>query len=283
MLFFSQGGHNILIPNPRPLDNLEKAFQKFDVNWITGVDTLFAGLLQQDWFIQNPPRLKLAISGGTALRQSTAQAWKNKISTIVEGYGMTESSCFVSVNPPLDHSPIGSVGLPLPASELKIVDEHGQVLALGQAGELWVKGPHIIEQYLNRPEENETSFKDGWFKTGDIATMDEHGFLRIVDRKKDLIIVSGFNVYPNEVEEAIAYHPDVIEVAVIGCPDEVTGESVKAFVVTRNKNLSQQEVITFSRKTLTNYKVPKHIEFREQLPKSPVGKILRAQLRNEIA
>ncbi len=283
LLFFSQGGHNILIPNPRPLDNLEKAFQKFDVNWITGVDTLFAGLLQQDWFIQNPPRLKLAISGGTALRQSTAQAWKNKISTIVEGYGMTESSCFVSVNPPLDHSPIGSVGLPLPASELKIVDEHGQVLALGQAGELWVKGPHIIEQYLNRPEENETSFKDGWFKTGDIATMDEHGFLRIVDRKKDLIIVSGFNVYPNEVEEAIAYHPDVIEVAVIGCPDEVTGESVKAFVVTRNKNLSQQEVITFSRKTLTNYKVPKHIEFREQLPKSPVGKILRAQLRNEIA
>ena len=189
----------------------------------------------------------------------------------------------MSVNPPLDHSPIGSVGLPLPASELKIVDEHGQVLALGQAGELWVKGPHIIEQYLNRPEENETSFKDGWFKTGDIATMDEHGFLRIVDRKKDLIIVSGFNVYPNEVEEAIAYHPDVIEVAVIGCPDEVTGESVKAFVVTRNKNLSQQEVITFSRKTLTNYKVPKHIEFREQLPKSPVGKILRAQLRNEIA
>ncbi|MFC2995934.1 AMP-binding protein [Acinetobacter sichuanensis] len=282
LLFFSQGGHNILIPNPRPLENLEKAFQKFDVNWITGVDTLFAGLLQQEWFIQHPPRLKLAISGGTSLRQSTAQAWKKQISTIVEGYGMTESSCFVSVNPPLDHPLIGSVGLPLPASELKIVDEHGKTLGVGQAGELWVKGPHIIEQYLNRPEENETSFDNGWFKTGDIATMDAQGFLTIVDRKKDLIIVSGFNVYPNEVEDVISGHPEVIEVAVIGCPDEASGESVRAFVVTKNKNLTQQELIAFCRKSLTNYKVPKQIEFREQLPKSAVGKILRAQLRHEM-
>lgn len=281
LLFFSQGGHNILIPNPRPLDNLEKVFQKFDVKWITGVDTLFAGLLQQEWFVQNPPQLKLAISGGTSLRQSTAEAWKSKVSIIVEGYGMTESSCFVSVNLPLNHSPIDSVGLPLPASDVQIVDLDGNVVPLEQPGELWVKGPHIIEQYLNWPEESANSFQDGWFKTGDIATMDQHGFLRIVDRKKDLIIVSGFNVYPNEVEEAIAYHPDVLEVAVIGCPDDVTGESVKAYVVSKNKKLSQQDLIEFSRKSLTNYKVPKKIEFRDQLPKSPVGKILRAQLRND--
>ena len=262
---------------------MAQAFQKFDVKWITGVDTLFAGLLQQEWFMKKPPNLKLALSGGATLRQSTAEAWKAKVSDIVEGYGMTESCCFVSVNPPLENPQIASVGLPLPGSWVQIVDLNGQVVSTGQAGELWVKGPHIIAQYLNRPEDSVSSFDDGWFKTGDIATMDEQGFLRIVDRKKDLIIVSGFNVYPNEVEEAIAHHPDVVEVAVIGCPDDMTGELVKAFVVSKNKNLSQQELIEFSRRSLTNYKIPRQIEFREQLPKSPVGKILRAQLRTETA
>ena len=280
LLFFKLGGCNVLVPNPRPLSNLKPAFAQFKIGWMTGVDTLYAGLLAEPWFTEQPLHLKYVVSGGTALRPSTATQWQQRICPILEGYGLTETSCFVSLNPPNDQLKLGYVGLPLPACEVRIVGENGQDLAFGEAGELAVRGPHVISEYLNQPEESQASLRDGWFFTGDMAVMDAQGFLQIVDRKKDIILVSGFNVYPNEVEGVIAQHPDVIEVAVIGRPDASTGEAVCAYICSRNANLTATEVIDYCRKQLTGYKVPKHIEFREQLPKSPVGKILRAQLRN---
>lgn len=281
LLFFRRGGHNLLIPNPRPLSNLAAAFKKFPVRWMTGVDTLYAGLLAQPWFKSNAPKLKLAVSGGAALRPSTAEAWQESISPIVEGYGLTESSCFVAFNPPGDAARLGTVGLPLPGSEVRIVDEAGQVLPLGRPGELIVRGPHIIEQYLNRPNETAEAIVNGWFHTGDIAEMDSDGYVRIVDRKKDMILVSGFNVYPNEIEAVIAEHPDVAEVAVVGVPDQVTGEAIRAFVAPRASSLNGDDIIRHCRERLTGYKVPKQIVIREQLPKSNIGKILRAELRSQ--
>lgn len=279
LLMFHKGAQNILIPNPRPLSNLKKAFEKFSVRWMTGVDTLYAGLLQQDWFRNNPPPLKVAISGGTSLRPSTAIDWEKAISPIVEGYGMTESCCMISINPPSDNKKLGSIGIALPSLALKIMDESGYEVELGEAGELWVKGENMIEQYLNNPLETQNSIVDGWFKTGDIAVMDQDGFLKIVDRKKDLIIVSGFNVYPNEIEDVLAQHPDIIEAAVIGIADDTTGEAVKAYIVAQHDQLSNEQIKAFCKQSLTNYKIPKHIEFRSELPKSPIGKVLRAKLR----
>lgn len=247
---------------------------------MTGVDTLYAGLLAEPWFTEQPLHLKYVVSGGTALRPSTAKQWQQRICPILEGYGLTETSCFVSLNPPLGQVRLGYVGLPLPACEVRIVAEDGQDLPFGEAGELAVRGPHVINEYLNQPEESQASLRNGWFFTGDMAVMDENGFLQIVDRKKDIVLVSGFNVYPNEVEGVIALHPDVIEVAVIGRPDDNSGEAVCAYICSRNANLTAEEIIDYCRKQLTGYKVPKYIEFREQLPKSPVGKILRAQLRD---
>src|SRR5690554_1520616 len=280
LLFFKLGACNVLVPNPRPLSNLKPAFAQFKIGWMTGVDTLYAGLLAEPWFTEKPLHLKYVVSGGTALRSSTATQWQQRICPILEGYGLTETSCFVSLNPPTDQVLLGCVGLPLPACEVRIVAEDGQDLPFGEAGELAVRGPHVINEYLNQPEESQASLRDGWFFTGDMAVMDENGFLQIVDRKKDIVLVSGFNVYPNEVEGVIALHPDVIEVAVIGRPDDSTGEAVCAYICSRNANLTASEIIDYCRKQLTGYKVPKHIEFREQLPKSPVGKILRAQLRD---
>ncbi|MGL4318158.1 MAG: long-chain-fatty-acid--CoA ligase [Pseudomonas sp.] len=279
LLFFRRGGRNLLIPNPRPLANAFPAFDKFPVRWMTGVDTLYAGLLAEPWLQANPPKLKLAVSGGTSLRQVTAERWRTQVGQILEGYGLTETSCFVSFNPPGAAVRPGTVGLPMPGSEVRIADAEGAELEPGTAGELLVRGPHIIERYLNRPEETRDAFVDGWFRTGDIAVMDEDGYIRIVDRKKDLILVSGFNVYPNEVEDVIAEHPDVGEVAVIGVADGATGEAVCAFVALRRPGLDGEALIRHCRERLTAYKVPKRIEFREQLPKSPIGKILRAELR----
>jgi long-chain acyl-CoA synthetase len=280
LLFFKLGACNVLVPNPRPLSNLKPAFAQFKIGWMTGVDTLYAGLLAEPWFTEKPLHLKYVVSGGTALRSSTATQWQQRICPILEGYGLTETSCFVSLNPPTDQVLLGCVGLPLPACEVRIVAEDGQDLPFGEAGELAVRGPHVINEYLNQPEESQASLRDGWFFTGDMAVMDENGFLQIVDRKKDIVLVSGFNVYPNEVEGVIALHPDVIEVAVIGRPDDNSGEAVCAYICSRNANLTATEIIDYCRKQLTGYKVPKYIEFREQLPKSPVGKILRAQLRD---
>lgn len=280
LLFFGRAGHNLLVPNPRPLANTRPVFEKFPVRWMTGVDTLYAGLLAEPWFQANPPALKLAVSGGTALRPVTGERWRALVGQILEGYGLTESSCFVAFNPPGPKERHGTVGLPLPGLEVRIADADGQALASGTLGELLVRGPNIIEHYLNRPDETREAFVDGWFRTGDIAVMDEDGYIRIVDRKKDMVLVSGFNVYPNEVEAVIAEHPDVMEVAVIGVPDENTGEAVCAFVALHRPGLDGEAIIRHCRERLTAYKVPKRIEFREQLPKSPIGKILRAQLRS---
>ncbi len=281
LLLFLRGGRNLLVPNPRPLSNAAAVFEKFDVRWITGVDTLFAGLLAEPWLQAKPPALKLAISGGTSLRPATAERWQAKVGLIVEGYGLTETCCFVSFNPPSAASRLGTVGLPMPGCQVRIVDAQGGDLAPGAPGELLVRGPHVIQRYLNRPQETDEALVDGWFHTGDVAVMDEQGYLRIVDRKKDMILVSGFNVYPNEVEDAIAEHSDVSEVAVVGVPDAQSGEAIKAFITLHQSGLDAAGIISHCRERLTAYKVPKQIVFREQLPKSPVGKILRAQLRME--
>ncbi|WP_339460041.1 AMP-binding protein [Pseudomonas sp. EA_105y_Pfl2_R69] len=281
LLFFRRGGRNLLVPSPRPLSNVFPVFDKFPVRWMTGVDTLYAGLLAEPWLQANPPKLKLAVSGGTSLRPSTAERWQAVVGPILEGYGLTETSCFVSFNPPGPTSRPGTVGLPMPGSEVRIADADGHELPTGTPGELLVRGPHIVERYLNRPDETADAFADGWFCTGDIAVMDEQGYIRIVDRKKDMILVSGFNVYPNEVEDVIAEHPDVSEVAVIGVADEATGEAIRAFVALRRPGLDGEAIIRHCRERLTAYKVPKQIVFREQLPKSPIGKILRAELRAE--
>ncbi|MEO9348619.1 long-chain-fatty-acid--CoA ligase [Acinetobacter radioresistens] len=280
LMFFEGGSHNILVPSPRPVSNLRPAFEQFKITWLTGVDTLYAGLLAEDWFVQNPPELTCAISGGTALRPATAEHWKAKIGNIIEGFGMTETSCAAMLHPPISIIRQGSVGFPLPGSEIKIVDVQGNEVPLGSAGELCVKGPHIVQGYLNRPEESADTFVEGWLHTGDIAQLDENGFCYILDRKKDMVLVSGFNVYPNEIEAVIAEHPDIIEVAVIGVPDVQTGEAVKAYIATRNPSLSTDEILAHCKEHLTAYKVPKVIEILPELPKSTVGKILRAELRN---
>ncbi len=280
LMFFEGGSHNILVPSPRPISNLRPAFEQFKITWLTGVDTLYAGLLAEDWFVQNPPELTCAISGGTALRPATAEHWKAKIGNIIEGFGMTETSCAAMLHPPISIIRQGSVGFPLPGSEIKIVDVQGNEVPLGSAGELCVKGPHIVQGYLNRPEESADTFVEGWLHTGDIAQLDEDGFCYILDRKKDMVLVSGFNVYPNEIEAVIAEHPDIIEVAVIGVPDVQTGEAVKAYIATRNPSLSTDEILAHCKEHLTAYKVPRVIEILPELPKSTVGKILRAELRN---
>ena len=279
LMIFRQGARNVLVPNPRPLANLRPAFEQFPITWMTGVDTLYAGLLAEPWFREKPPRLKYAISGGTALRPTTGRRWGDLVCPLLEGYGMTETSCIVSFNPPGSGVREGSVGLPMPGSDVRVVDSEGQPLAPGERGELQVRGPHVTAGYLDRPDETALAIVDGWLRTGDVVVMDADGWITIVDRLKDMVLVSGFNVYPNEVEAVVAAHPDVVEVAAVGVPDDATGEAVCAYVVKRNPDLTEGELIQFCRGQLTSYKVPKQVRFVAQLPKSPVGKILRVQLR----
>ena len=278
-MFFEAGAHNLLIPSPRPIGNLKPAFEKFKVTWMTGVDTLYAGLLQEEWFMQQPPQLTCSISGGTALRPSTAALWKQHVGTIIEGFGMTETSCAALLHPPIAQIRQGSVGFALPATQIKIINDQGEIQPLGEAGELCIRGPQIVAGYLNRDTETQQTFIDGWLHTGDIAKIDPDGFCYILDRKKDMVNVSGFNVYPNEVEAVLTEHPDILEAAVIAVPDEQTGEAVKAFIATSNPALSIDEVIRYCREQLTAYKVPKSVDILTELPKSTVGKILRAELR----
>lgn len=282
LVMFRAGVRNIIVPSPRPLSNLRPAFEKFSPNWTTGVDTLYAGLMAEPWFQQNPPKMKYAISGGTALRAATAQRWREQVCPVLEGYGMTETSCIVSFNPPVarQRQP-ASVGVPMPGLDVKVVGTDGSPVPLGERGELLVRGPNVTSGYLHRPDENALALVDGWLRTGDIAVIAPDGYITIVDRLKDMVLVSGFNVYPNEVEEVIAAHPDVAEVAVIGVPDEVTGEAVCAYVVGRRAGVTAADITAHCRTLLTAYKVPKRVIFREALPKSPVGKILRARLRAE--
>jgi long-chain acyl-CoA synthetase len=279
--FYGIGGRSVLIPNPRPLTNLKRAFENEPISWVSGVNTLFNGLCNELWFQDSPPkRLKVSIAGGMALQKVVAERWEAMTGTpIIEGYGLTETSPVLTFNPVGGLVKRESIGIPVPSTEIRLIDSEGRDVELGQPGELMARGPQVMKEYWNRPDETRSVMRSGWFATGDIAVMDSDGYFKIVDRKKDMILVSGFNVYPNEVEDVLAAHPDVLEVAVVGMPDSASGESVKAFVVSRRPELVAEELKSFARERLTPYKVPKSFEFRDSLPKSNVGKILRKELR----
>jgi long-chain acyl-CoA synthetase len=281
LAFSMFGGCNLLIPNPRDLDGFIKELGKHPVTVMTGVNTLFNGLLNHPAFSKTTvSQLKFAVAGAMAVQQAVAERWKNVTGTaLVEGYGLTESSPVVAVNPIDGTERIGTIGMPVPSTEIKLVDDANREVAPGEPGELCVRGPQVMQGYYHRPDETAKVLVDGWLHTGDVAVVDDQGFFKIVDRKKDMILVSGFNVYPNEIEDVIARHPKVLEVAVIGVPSESSGEAVKAFVVKRDASLTDDEVIAHCREHLTAYKVPRKVEFRTELPKSNVGKILRRELR----
>lgn len=282
LAFYWIGSRNILIPNPRPLTNLKRAFENYPITWMSGVNTLFNGLNNELWFLDTPPKhLKLASAGGMALQAEVARRWEEITGRpVIQGYGLTETSPVLSFNP-LGKTRDGSIGIPLPSTFMRCVDDQGQPVPQGERGEIAVKGPQVMRGYWNKPEETAEVLKDGWFLTGDIGVMDEDGYFSIVDRKKDMVVVSGFNVYPNEIEDCLASHPGIFESAVIGVPDEATGEAVKAFVVLTDKSLTPDDIRAHCKKHLTAYKVPKRVEMRDQLPKSNVGKILRKDLRAE--
>ncbi|WP_262689611.1 long-chain-fatty-acid--CoA ligase [Kordiimonas aestuarii] len=277
------GMHVVLVPVPRPLANLKVVFEKFDITVMPGVNTLYLGLLQEDWFVKNPPTtLRYCFSGAAPLQPATAQRWEELTGApIYEGYGLTEGTCVVS-SMPLNRPPKrGTCGIPIPGTEIRIVDDEGNELPQGQPGELWIRGPQIMRGYLNNPDATSTTIVDGgWLMTGDVAVMDDEGYLSIVDRKKDMVIVSGFNVYPTDIEDVLTRFDRVAEAAVVGAPDGESGEKVVAYVVRRDENLTEAEVIAHCREHLTGYKVPKTICFIKELPKSPVGKVLRRDLRD---
>ncbi|RMF13971.1 MAG: long-chain fatty acid--CoA ligase [Alphaproteobacteria bacterium] len=275
------GTHLVLVPNPRPLSNLKPAFETFEITVLPGVSSLFQGLLAEDWFVRSPPAsLKLCFSGAAPLSESVRRRWREVTGCeIHEGYGLTEGTCIVTSSPLDERTKPGTVGMPLPGTRIRIVDEAGRDLPTGQAGEILVQGPQVMRAYRNRPEETRTALKDGWLHTGDIGYLDEDGFLTIVDRKKDMIIVSGFNVYPAEIEAVLAEHPGVREVAVVGAPDERSGEAPWAFIVANDPTPTEEELRAHVAERLTNYKRVRRIVFMDELPKSPVGKILRRTLR----
>ena len=283
LLFINVGGVNLLITNPRDVPDTVKQLGRYPVTSITGVNTLFNAWLHNGEFKKlDFSRLRLSVGGGMPVQKAVAEKWQQLTGKhLLEGYGLTECSPLVTGNPYTLTSYSGSIGLPVPSTDVKFLDDDGHEVAIGEPGEMWVKGPQVMKGYWNRPDSTAEAIVDGWLATGDIAEIDTEGYIRIVDRKKDMIIVSGFNVYPNEIEDVISAHPDVIECAAIGVPSESTGEAVKVFVVTKNTNLTADELKTFCRRSLTAYKVPKLFEFRDELPKSNVGKILRKDLRDE--
>ncbi len=277
--FFQLGAHNVLVPSPRPPSNLKRAFENYEITWVTGVNTLFNALLNERWFVDSPPRhLRASAAGGMALFASVATRWREVTGTpIVEGYGLTETSPVLSFNP-FDQNR-GSIGIPVPSTDMRCLDEEGKEVPPGTPGEIAAKGPQVMSGYWQRPDETAASFVDGYFLTGDIGEMDADGFFTIVDRKKDTVLVSGFNVYPNEVEERIADMDGVLEVGVVGIPDDKTGEAVRAYIVATQTPPTEEEVRAHCRETLAAYKVPKSVRFVDELPKSPIGKILRRELR----
>lgn len=282
MGFWWLGARNVLIPNPRPLSNLKRAFENYRITWMSGVNTLFNGLTQEIWFRDTPPRhLKFASAGGMALQTAVAERWVAVTGRpVLEGYGMTETSPVLTFNP-LNRVRPGSIGIPVPGTDLACVDEAGHEVPVGEPGELAARGPQVMAGFWRQPEETAKVLRDGWLLTGDIGVRDADGYFRIVDRKKDMIIVSGFKVYPNEVEDCLAAHPGVSEVGVIGIPDGATGEAVEAHVVLRDPALTAEELRTHCKAHLTAYKVPKRVVVREALPRSNVGKILRKDIRAE--
>ncbi|WP_058912922.1 long-chain-fatty-acid--CoA ligase FadD [Entomohabitans teleogrylli] len=283
LLFIELGGQNLLITNPRDIPGLVKELAKYRFTAMTGVNTLFNALLNNKEFQQlDFSSLHLSAGGGMPVQQVVAERWEKLTGQfLLEGYGLTECAPLVSVNPhDIDHH-TGSIGLPVPSTEVRLVDEDNREVAPGEPGELCVRGPQVMLGYWQRPDATDEIIKDGWLYTGDIAVMDEQGFMRIVDRKKDMILVSGFNVYPNEIEDVVMKHSGVQEVAAVGVPAGASGETVKIFVVRKDAALTEEALITFCRRHLTGYKVPKLVEFRDELPKSNVGKILRRELRDE--
>lgn len=281
--FFHNGARNILIPSPRPPSNLQRAFDNYKVTWLSGVNTLFNALLNERWFQDSPPKhLRASAAGGMALQASVAERWRKLTGTpIVEGYGLTESSPVLTFNLLTGLAKDGSIGIPIPSTEVKCVDESGKEVAVGEAGEIIARGPQIMLGYWQRADETAKTLKDGWLYTGDIAQMDSDGFFTIVDRKKDMILVSGFNVYPNEIEEQIAAVPGVLEVGVIGVPDDKSGERIQAYVKAVVPPPSREQIIAHCRNALAAYKIPQDVVFVDELPKSPIGKILRRELRDQ--
>ena len=277
------GTQNVLITNPRDFDAFIKTMKKYKFTVLTGVNTLFNALA-------NNPKIKevdfshtkVCVAGAMALQKAVKDNWHKATGTdLIEGYGLTETSPVATCNPIDGTDRVGTIGVPLPDTDVKLVDDNdNEVTKLGEPGEICVKGPQVMQGYYNRPDETAKVIKNGWLHTGDVGVFDEDGFFKIVDRKKDMILVSGFNVYPNEVEDAVAKNPKVLEVAAIGVPDTHSGEVVKVVVVKKDPTLTEKEVIEFAKKSLTNYKVPKYVEFRTELPKTNVGKVLRRALRD---
>jgi long-chain acyl-CoA synthetase len=286
LLAMRAGGVCLLVPNPRDIPNLVKELARYKPNMFPAVNTLYNALLNHPDFGKiDFSLLKASNGGGMAVQRAVAERWlKATGCPIIEGYGLSETSPVLTCNRGDSHEFTGTIGIPLPSTEVSIRDDAGNELPLGEAGEICARGPQVMAGYWQRPDETATVMtKDGFFRTGDIGVMDERGMIRIVDRKKDMILVSGFNVYPNEVEDVIAMHPGVLECAVVGVPDTNSGEAVKAYIVRRDPALTEQEVKKWVAERLTNYKRPHQIEFRDELPKTNVGKILRRALRDEAA
>jgi len=278
------GASNLLIANPRDIPALVKDLRRTPCTVITGVNTLFNALLNNpDFALLDFKRLRLAIGGGMAVQRPVAERWKSLTGKpLIEAYGLTETSPAAIANPLTIADFTGAIGLPLPSTVIAIRDDEGREVKPGEAGELCIKGPQVMAGYWKKPDETaKVMTADGYLRTGDIARVDEHGYVFVVDRKKDMINVSGFNVYPNEIEDVLATHPGVLEVGVVGIPDERTGEAVKAVVVRKDQALSSADLVSFSRQYLTGYKIPRHVEFRDTLPKTNVGKILRRELRED--
>lgn len=284
LLFMEVGGCNLLITNPRDLKGMVKELGRYPFTALTGVNTLFNALINDEDFRElDFSHLHITVGGGMSVQRSVAERWEKLTGThLLEGYGLTECSPLVAGNPCDLRQYSGSIGLPVASTDIRLVDDNGEDVPDGEAGELWVKGPQVMQGYWMRPEATNEVLKDGWMATGDIVVMDEQGFMKIVDRKKDMILVSGFNVYPNEIEDVVSQHPKVLEVAAIGVPTPVSGETVKIYVVKKDPTLTKDELLTHCRGSLTGYKVPKLVEFRDELPKSNVGKILRKDLRDEV-
>jgi len=275
------GATNLLITNPRDLPAFIKTLAKYPVTVFSGVNTLFNGLLNAPEFKKvDFKHLKLTFAGGMATQKSVADRWQQVTGSVVlEGFGLTECSPCVSTSPYNQKTFSGNIGLPLPLTDIKLIDDQGNEVIGDNPGEMWVKGPQVMAGYYNRAQETEEILKDGWLATGDIAKVDSKGFFSIVDRKKDMILVSGFNVFPNEIEDVIAMMDDVIEVAAIGVPCNSSGEKIKVFLATKSGELNKTAIIEHCRQQLTNYKIPREFELRAELPKSNVGKILRKELR----
>jgi long-chain acyl-CoA synthetase len=281
--FMHIGCANLLVTNPKDIPGFIKLLKKEKYTVFAGVNTLFNALMNHPGFESlDFSRLKISVAGGMALQTPIAKRWMEKTkSPIVEGYGLTEASPVICCNPVNGTDKVGTIGLPIPSTEVRLIDDNGNDVKTGEAGELCARGPQVMDGYWQKPDETKNVMLDGgWLKTGDIAVMDNEGFFKIVDRKKDMILVSGFNVFPNEIEEVVAQHPAVAEVAAVGVDDEKSGEVVKIFVVLKGE-VTTQDLVSFCKKNLVAYKVPKFVEFRTELPKTNVGKILRRALRDE--